>query len=168
MGVVRADISKADELRLAYLLNFARYVTWPANTEKTWLTFCVIESTSLYERLQLAADGKDIGPRKAQAKLIESTNTINDCDVIYFPATLRNATVDSYLQAAASLQSLRVGDDDDFLQKGGDIQFVVNDGKIHFEIHLVHVRNNGLDMSSKLLKHAEHVIEDNKRTGGEK
>jgi hypothetical protein len=57
---------------------------------------------------------------------------------------------------------LTVSDIPDFVQQGGMIQFVLRDGRVRFEVNLAPTRNNGLLMSSELLKVAVEVF----RAGG--
>jgi len=163
---VRADISKADEIRLAYLLNFARYVTWSKTNEQPQFSICVVDDDALVARLKTATEGKEIDGRKAVSHLVDNPDTISQCDVLYIPGTMKSQSIEKYLVVAARFPILTVGEDTQFLDKGGAIRFVVLEGTVRFEIHLDHVRKAGLDMSSRLLKHAERVFEDYKKPEG--
>jgi hypothetical protein len=50
---------------------------------------------------------------------------------------------------------LTVGEDDDFLQKGGIINLDLKDSKIHLEVNLKAARQVNLEISSRLLSVAE-------------
>ncbi len=158
----RADLSKADEIRLAYLLNFPRYVTWSANPERHTFELCIIDNSELSARLATATEGKEIDGRKAQVQAIDTIEKMGSCDVLYIPGDTKISQVERFLNAAAKKPILTVGDEPQFLENGGAIRFVVIEGTVRFEIHLDHVRGAGLDMSSRLLKHAERVVEEDK------
>jgi hypothetical protein len=53
---------------------------------------------------------------------------------------------------------LTVGEQENFLENGGNINFLRIAGKIRFEINLDSVKDNNLKIRSKLLKLAKRVI----------
>jgi hypothetical protein len=61
------------------------------------------------------------------------------------------------LDRAGALPILTVGEDEEFAQKNGIINFVLKDGKVRLEINLAAARKAGLTMSSKLLAVADVV-----------
>jgi hypothetical protein len=162
--VCHAEISKADEIRLAYLLNFSRYVTWQASTERSGFNFCIAENEVLLQRLKSAVEGKQIEGRQSHALLVTDVENVKQCDVLYLPQSNKSQYEEKYLIALSQSPVLTVGDNENFLNKGGSVRFIVIEGTVRFEIHLDHVRAAGLDMSSRLLKHAERVVEQNKNS----
>ena len=52
---------------------------------------------------------------------------------------------------------LTVGDQPDFLKRGGMIQFVLEGNKVRFEVNLTAAKKAGLTLSSELLKVATAV-----------
>ena len=63
---------------------------------------------------------------------------------------------------------LTVGEREDFLENGGNINFLVEKKKVRFEINLASVKRNNLKIRSKLVKLAKRVVKEErpKKTKG--
>ena len=63
------------------------------------------------------------------------------------------------LQANARGPLLSVGDESDFLERGGIIALKLSGGRVRFDINLAVAREAGLRLSSQLLQLADRIVQ---------
>jgi len=95
--------------------------------------------------------------------MAEYGEALKKCHVLFFHAT-KGHNYHDFLELVRDSNVLTVGDMKDFTAKGGIIGFVVEKGKVRFEINLTTARRAKLKISSKLLRLAKRVIEEKKTT----
>jgi hypothetical protein len=154
-GALRAADPTEYELKGLYLYNFTKYIEWPAGAEPTGSTPFVI---AVADRDGAAAD--QIAARlhglKSDGHPIEVVRVADgpsglppNCQIIFIS---RSAAADfaPIRQAVAGKPVLLVGETDGFAEQGGEINFFVEDGGVHFEINPERAKRAGLDVSGSL------------------
>jgi hypothetical protein len=81
---------------------------------------------------------------------------LTGCQILFVDDSEASRMVD-ILEKAAALPILTVGEDEQFAQNGGIINFVLKNGKVRLEIDLAAAKKVGLTVSSKLLAVADVV-----------
>jgi hypothetical protein len=92
-----------------------------------------------------------------QKELSRILRQLQHCQMLFITASERN----SYREIFESLRGvpiLTIGETEEFLEKGGIINFVIHEKKVQFEINLVTARTSGLEIKTALLKIARKVI----------
>ena len=89
--------------------------------------------------------------------LIES---LRQCHVVIICTSNNNPAINPELLSKELNNAfvLLVGEQDDFLEHGGHINFLIENQKVCFEINLKAAKDDGLKIRSKLLKLAKRVI----------
>jgi hypothetical protein len=157
---VHAEPSLSEyQVKALFLLNFAKYVEWPAEAfsgPSAPITIGVLGTGPCGDHLRKAVEGKTISGRAIVVHQIEHPEDMNKCHILFISGTEKNhlAEILSQLQ---SRPVLTVGENDQFAQKGGVIGFVKKDGKVRLEIDLKAARGAKLEISSKLLSVADRV-----------
>ena len=159
-----AQSFSAEESRIkaSFLFNFAKFITWPAQADASQakLLFCIVGSSEVSAILKSQAEGQSIGGRRI---IIEETNPSNplsrldNCQLIYIGERTKNS--DQILDRVKKLPIVTVGQDMHFLQHGGIINLMREDGRFKFQISLISATQAGLSISSKLLQLARDVIQ---------
>jgi len=140
-----------DTLKSQFILNFARFTTWPSAAFASPSSPLVVgfvgapELANVFEKL---ATGKNINGRELKAKKFDSAAALDDsCHVVVAaPGPLGRAV-------AAKVKGkhvLLVGQDAGFLEAGGIINLIVDGGKISFEINLAPAHAASLELDPKL------------------
>jgi hypothetical protein len=80
------------------------------------------------------------------------------CRVVFFGDDDRTLRKD--LAALEGSKVLTVGDQPEFLKRGGMIQFVLEGNRVRFQVNLTAAKKAGLNLSSELLKVAADVRRD--------
>jgi hypothetical protein len=148
-------------VKAAYLYQFGRYVTWPAAAVRSG-TFhiCVAGADPFGGRLDAAVDGASIEGRPVATRRVARPEDAQACRIL-FVSDSEQTNVAGILSALDRAAVVTVSDMPNFVQRGGMIQFVVDKGRVRFEVNLALMQEAGFSVSSDLLRVASAV-----RTGG--
>lgn len=150
------------KVKASFLFNFAKFITWPAQAgaEPAKLSFCIVGNSEVSAILKSQAEGQSIGGRRVVIEEVNPANplsSLDNCQVIYISERARNP--DQILARVKKLPVVTVGEDLHFLQHGGIINLIREDGRFKFQISLTAANQAGLFISSKLLQLARDVIQ---------
>ncbi len=148
-----------DQAKALCLLNFAKYVEWPAHAfaeTNSPIVIGVMGGDKFRDDLKYRIEGRLVDGRK-----IVVTETADDgdwgrCQILFVGATETTREAD-VLKELKSRPVLTVGETEEFTRDGGVINFVNKNGKVRFDIDLKAARAAGLTISSKLLSQADSV-----------
>jgi hypothetical protein len=151
---VRAQ-STADEyqVKAAVLYHFMQLVAWPGgpiNPSDQSIVFCVFDDEPHRLDLENTLNGKMIGGRMVQVRLINLPVNFQGCNVVFLSRdeSRRQTTT---LNSLRGLPVLTVGETDEFYAGGGMIRLRVDEDKIRFDINLAAAESSHLQISSRLL-----------------
>lgn len=143
-----------DQVKAAYLLNFAKLAEWPKHAlpdGPSPLVICVNGGDPAFlDVLKAVVTGKIIGAHFVVVKSASSMEDRSSCQIIFFRVSERKhaqAAVDGLAQAGV----LFVGEDDSFLRQGGMINLVRDHGSIRFEVNAEALDRAEIHFSSKIL-----------------
>lgn len=150
------DALSVDELKAAYLFNFAKFVEWPAQAAGTPLRICVFGRDTLTVPLS-ALDGKEARGRTVRVLSSVTLEQAANCDLL-FVTRAEERRLRTVLQHVAGRPVVTVSDIERFAADGGAVEFVSSSGKLRFDINLGALRQAGLKVSSQLLGVARTVM----------
>jgi hypothetical protein len=139
-------------VKAAYLYNFVKFVEWPAAAGP--LTICVVGRNPFGSVLQETVRGESIGDRPLAVRSVAQPDA--NCQVAFIPEGTAAAPA---LRAARGIPVLTVGETPSFLSQGGIINFVVEEGKVRFDINQEAAMRADLKISSRLLRLARSTTE---------
>jgi uncharacterized protein DUF4154 len=145
------------DVRAAFLLNFTRYVEWPANRSLQPFRMCVLGKSRFGPRLEAAMTGETWHQQPITVHTINDLGDLPACDLLYVPAE----ATDHFLAHQNTLETrpiLTVGETTRFLTGGGMIQLFVEDNRVRFSINLASATLADLTISSRLLRLARQLI----------
>lgn len=144
------------QVKAVYLFNFTRFVEWPdSGAPAAPLTICVAATNPFGPALAETLRGEQVNGRPLEARVV--VNQAAGCDVLFVP---RGVAHDTYLRAARGRPVLTVGESPGFLAGGGMVNFVLEDGKVRFEIDANAAAGAKLRISSRLLRLARTKASD--------
>lgn len=149
----------APELKAAFLLNFARYTTWPATIlpRGADLSICVSGDNRVADTLIDLARLQQVQDRAVTVRHVKNDGP-DGCHLLFWSGS-QTAERQALLQAAADKPVLTVGDAPDFARAGGMINFFIEDQRMRFAINPGAAQRAGLRVSSRLLDLAVIVKE---------
>jgi YfiR/HmsC-like len=158
--VGRADGSLSEyQVKALFLLNFAKYVDWPAASLAETngpFTIGVFGENKFGDDLQKVVAGKNVGGRGLAVRQIESAGDAGKCSILFISGSEKEHLAE-ILDRVKDAPVLTVGESEEFFKQGGGIKFTMKEGKVRLEVNLESTRRAHLQISSKLLKVADTV-----------
>jgi len=181
-AVDKAQVQAA-QVKAAFIYNFVKFVDWPE--EKTAdvnepLKIGVFGKNPFENAFEKVKDTKIKGRKvaikyfqgfeeieqtgKDKNKHIQKTlKELGQCEVLFVCAS----EAESFKLIVKPLEQyhvLTISDAPGFLQRGGIINFVMEDKKVRFEINTASAERSKLQIRSKLLRLAKRVVENDKHS----
>ena len=147
------------QVKALFLLNFTKYVDWPATAfaeTNSPIVIGLYGENKFGDALVKAVEGRTVSGRQIVIQPIEKNGDPGKCQILFIGDSEKNH-LGEILDKIKALPVLTVGESDQFLEQGGMIHFVKKEGKIRLEISLEAARRAKLEISSKLLGVADVV-----------
>ena len=155
-GQTDAAQSRASDLeyraKAAHLFNFTKFVEWPRSGGASPLTICVAGANPFGTALDDLVGGEHVNGRPLQTRVVRQPA---GCQVLFIP---RGVARHLYLPGAVKSGLLTVGETPSFLNDGGIINFIVEEGRVRFDINQDAATRANLVISSRLLRLARQVV----------
>jgi hypothetical protein len=148
----------AYQVQAAYLYNFGKFAQWPVATRAKAETFnvCVFGEDPFGPILNATVAGGTVDGKTVVAKRIVSAPDAVECRILFISLS-EDKRLDKILEALNGAAVLTVSDMPRFAERGGMIQFILDENRVRFQVNLTAAQNAGLILSSQLLKLAALV-----------
>lgn len=157
-----AQVVEENQVKAAYLYNFAKFVEWPPaafpNPDDP-VQICAIGDDAAIDVLQAAMSGKKANGRRIVSRRLSSIDDLGTCHILFVGFRDKN-NIAIILRRAESATVLTVGQSDRFIPSGGMINLANKNGAIELEVALAVAEDAGLKISSRLLVVARVVTSD--------
>ncbi len=150
------------DIKAAYLYNFAKFVEWPSEVfddASSPLILCILGKEPFNDSLD-TIKGKTIRERELVIKRFTRVEDINECHILFI-STSEEKHLSRIFKKINDMHILTVADLEGFAHRGGMINLITVGNKVHFEINVDAAQRAELQISSKLLKLAKIVKEQN-------
>jgi hypothetical protein len=146
-------VAREDELKAAYVFNFAKFVEWPAATPPNVLLVCFAGAPGVHAAFTGNQD-KLIGSRRIVSRALSAGEDVSGCAILYldYSAQSQPAT-----QIHASGATLTISATPGFTRNGGMIEIFSEGNRLRFNINQENAKRAGLKISSNLLRLASRV-----------
>jgi YfiR/HmsC-like len=146
-----------DDIKAAFLYNFAKYVEWPDTAFPTGaFRVCVIADASFVKSVGDIIAGETIAGRPVTREAPSTPEEARSCNIL-FVGRGNAGRADQLLAAVRDSHVLTVGDSADFLTHGGVVTFVREGDRVRFDVNVGEAQRAGLTVSSRLLRVARRV-----------
>lgn len=147
----RAQDVTEPALKAAFIYNFARFTTWPADAPPgDSFVICVLNDAAVAQALQRAVAGRSLAERPVVVTTVGTAASKRACRVLYV-AGLPVTQVAEVVADLREVPVLTISNIDGFASAGGMTQFFFEHGQLRFRIHLESAKRAGLQISSRLL-----------------
>lgn len=146
------------KVKAGFLLNFARYVEWPAGafaSTNSPVIIGVLGLDNLGRNLDVTVEGKTVEAHPVQVKRARRLSDLGECHVLFICASERDR-LPRIVSGLEGKPMLTVSDMEDFTNEGGMVLLKRKSGTMRFDINREVAEKAGLKISSKLLKLAEN------------
>jgi len=148
------------QVKAAFLFNFAKFVEWPSNkfpSADAPLQICIFGQGPFGVDFERVIAGKSVSGHTLQISYPTNTTEARTCHILFIPSTQKKK-MQQILDSLKGASVLTVADTEGFAQMGGDVNFVLDDDRVRFEINLKATDAEHLKLSAKLLAVAKTVI----------
>jgi hypothetical protein len=149
-----ASERRADQLKAAYLLNFIKFVDWPAPAAGDVLTVCFAGGGGVHDALAIGIESKKAANHPLTLRQLESTSAAQGCNVLYVDA--QSLSGGQYSQQG-KLPMLTISDAKGFARTGGMIEVYTDSNRLRFSVNIDTAQKAGLRISSSLLQLAASI-----------
>lgn len=159
LAIADEDVSLEYQLKAVCLYNFAKYVTWPVEsfaTPEDPIKICILEPSPFGKIFEALAQ-KTAQNRSVITKIINPAELkeAESCHIFYY-SSVDNQINQKIKKALKTFGILTVTEG----EGEGTIVFVMQDGKVRFNIDIGKAKLAGLTINSQVLKLALSVIGD--------
>jgi hypothetical protein len=147
------------QVKALFLLNFTKYVDWPTTAfagTNSPIVIGLYGENKFGDALTKVVADKTISGRQIIVQPIAKDGDFGKCQMLFISDSEKNH-LGEILDKIKTLPVLTVGETDQFMERGGMINFVKKEGKIRLDINLAAARQSKLEISSKLLGVADVV-----------
>ena len=155
----RADSALEYRVKAAFLYNFAKFVDWPQDvfsSQESPVVFCLVGDDPFGSSLDGTVGGRKAGGREIVIRRGVGPEQLADCHLV-FATNDKASAVARILQRGVRPGLLTVGEGAEFIESGGVISLVVDEGKVRFDVSTEAAEAADLKVSSQLLKLARTV-----------
>lgn len=147
------------KLKAALIYKLAKFVTWPPRDgENNTFGICVLGRDDFGSALD-ALKERRLGDQSIGIHHFGQSEGIHgECQIVFISAS-KKAFVTDIANAIGDRPILTVGDSKDFAAQGGMVEFVLDSGRIGFNINRDRVEHAGLKIAAPLLGIANIVHE---------
>ena len=145
--------TKEHQIKAAFLYNFTKFITWPAQGEgaKEPFVIGVLGRNPFGNDLANIARGRNVGGRQLLVVNLATVEEARGVNLLFVPAG-EEARLGNALGSLHAASVLTVGESSRFAALGGIITFSMADDKIRFSINREAGSRAGLKISPQLLK----------------
>ena len=160
LGQERGD-DRVEQLKAVYLYNYGNYVAWPdaafgkvGSHAEPFVIGILSDAHPVAAILNKIAEKRSIGSRPIKTLLIEDVSSYWKCQILYIPATAKEASVKAAMKQIRTKPILVVTEDVDFGAAGGSgmINFYLSGRSIKFQIDPKLIMSRDMKPSSKLIQ----------------
>ena len=163
VGIALLFISKAhaqeERYITLYVYNFTKHIEWPDEYQRGDFVIDVLGHKSVYDGLQEMLSEKSRGKQTFVVNNPSTVDQINpDCNIL-FVGHWRSKELQHALDVVGDSGTLIVSEKAGMLDQGADINLVIKNQKILYEMKKSSLTNRGLSYSVDLTSLAERVVD---------
>ena len=160
--VIASSSPAADEpleyqVKAAFLLNFTKFIEWPAaafESAGSPMEICILGEDPFGTALDQTVAEEVVNNRKVTVQRMKHPPSPKSCRVLFVSKSEKD--LDKILPALGP-GVLTVSEGEGFIREGGMIAFVIENRRVRFSINQATAENAGLKISSRLLNVAKSV-----------
>ena len=139
------------KMHSVFIYSFTRYVQWPDAYNQGDFEIMVLGDSPIFDELKAMAQAKKVGDRPIKITKIKEASEIRKCNILFLSIT-KSAQIAEVMEKVNTQSILVVTEEPGLAQKGSDINFIVKDGKLAFELNQASVNKQGLKVSIELTR----------------
>lgn len=150
----------ADQVKAGFIYNFTRYIEWPKHedVDPEHFHLCIAGYDAVVDELVSTVHGKATGGRLILVRFIKDDNDVKGCEILYV-GDLGRTSAKRLAEAVNDRPILTVGSVPRFLRDQGIITFVIDEGRVRFDINHQLAERLKIRFESRILALARRTAE---------
>ena len=151
------------QVKAAFLFNIAKFVEWPERSftgPEAPFIFGILGDDPFGNDID-AVKKRSINGRNVQVRRFKELQEVTNCNVLFISSS-ETVRIETILQRLGKTGMLLVSDINRFADRGGMINFVVQDNRVGFKINIDAVSRAGITIHSRVLNMAIIVHDESK------
>jgi hypothetical protein len=132
-----------------FIFSFTRYIIWPDAYSTGDFEILVLGDSPILEDLKTLSQSKKVGDRPIKVTKIKSVAEIRKANIL-FVSSGKAAEIESIVSKVSTQSILVVTEEPGLAAKGSNINFIVKDGKLAFELNQASLTKQNLKASMEL------------------
>jgi hypothetical protein len=164
--VTQAQSATEYQVKAAFLFNFAKFVEWPADAfpgVDAPLQICLLGQDPFGREFEEVIGDKSVNGHRIEVIHPSGVPQARGCQIIFVSSSEKRQALE-ILRGLRGATVLTVGDSAGFAGMGGIINFVLDDGRVRFEITVKAAERAHLKISARLLTVAKLIVTDDAPT----
>lgn len=156
-----SSVSSEYLIKAGFIYNFANLVQWPANAfaqPDSPIVIGILGEDPFGTVLDRVLAGKKVNGRVFLVKRLKSVTDLKECHIVFVSSSEMTHLADA-IHVVKGMPILTIGEIPGFAKRGGMINLVLEDNKVHFEVNVEAAKEADLNISSRLLALARIVQE---------
>jgi YfiR/HmsC-like len=134
-----------------YIYNFAKMIQWPEEERKGDFEILVLGDSPVLKELEKMAEKKKLGERIIKVTKIKSIAEFTKAHILFL-STDQSGQLGAVLGKLGGTTTLLISDQPGLGAKGSDINFIVREGKLAFELNQNAIGKHKLKSAAELNK----------------
>jgi hypothetical protein len=164
--VTQAQSATEYQVKAAFLFNFAKFVEWPVDVfpgVDAPLQICLLGQDPFGHEFEEVIGDKSVNGHRIEVIHPSGVPQARGCQIIFVSSSEKRQALE-ILRGLRGSSVLTVGDTAGFAGMGGIINFVLEDGRVRFEINVKAAERAHLKISARLLTVAKLIVTDDAPT----
>ena len=156
-----SSVSPEYLIKAGFIYNFANLVQWPTNAFAQLdspIVIGILGEDPFGTVLDRVLAGKRVNGRVFLVKRLKSVVDLKECHIL-FVSSSEIAHLAEAIHLVKGMPILTIGEIPGFAKRGGIINLVLEDNKVHFEVNVEAAKEADLTISSRLLALAR-IVQD--------
>lgn len=136
-------------LHAKFIYHFTKYIEWPEDRNGGNFVIGVSGNEEVYNSMNKIAQIKKIKGQKLIVLKLKTTDDPSNCHIL-FVGRGRNSTLPGYVLKIGRNPVLIITERSGSLRQGADINFVINNNNLNFELNSTGANGKKLSVSSEL------------------
>jgi hypothetical protein len=140
------------------LLNFARFIEWPASaltSPRAPIDICVFAPNPFSDALDCTLQSETVGEHPLVAREVRRAAESVGCHLLFISAAAETRGEAAFWEAGP--HTITVVESPQFQQMGAAVTFVLERGRVRFNVNLRAVEERGIRISARMLHLASRV-----------
>src|SRR4030081_23213 len=156
-----SSVSSEYLIKAGFIYNFANLVQWPSNAfaqPDSPIVIGILGEDPFGTILDRVLEGKKVNGRAFRVKRLRAVPDLKECHIVFVSSSEMSRLAEA-IHLVKGMPMLTIGESSGFARRGGIINLILEDNKVHFEVNVEAAKEADLNISSRLLALARIVQE---------